>query len=94
MKISVHTKISDLVEVHNALSKIGLITSVEPNFTYENALNDAKNAVIFTNPILGFFYSRDFINQCQSLKYFVTASTGLDHVDVNALRDQNVQLIA
>jgi len=95
MKISVHTKISDLVDVHSALSKIGLITTVETNVTYENALNDAQNAeIIFTNPNnLGFFYSREFIDQCQSLRYFVTASTGLDHVDITALRDRNVQLI-
>ena len=70
MKISVHTKISDLVEVHNALSKIGLITSVEPNFTYENALNDAKNAeIIFTNPNnLGFLLFARFYQSMPIIK--------------------------
>jgi D-3-phosphoglycerate dehydrogenase / 2-oxoglutarate reductase len=95
MKISVHTNLNDLNDVRSTLSGMGTLSVLTGNGSYKDALRDSISAdVIFTNPNnLGFRYSEDFIERCLSLKYFVTASTGLDHVDINALRSKGITLV-
>lgn len=95
MKISVHTNITDLPDVSESLSKIGNLSILTGDINYQNALNDSLSAeVIFTNPNnLGFRYTEDFIKSCTRLRYFVTASTGLDHVDAHVLRSLGIELI-
>jgi D-3-phosphoglycerate dehydrogenase / 2-oxoglutarate reductase len=95
MKISVHTNINDLTDVAESLGNIGNLSLLTGDISYEDALRDSVSAeVIFTNPNnLGFHYTEEFIKRCTSLRYFVTASTGLDHVDTYVLRSLGIELV-
>lgn len=93
MKISIQTSLDGLAEVEEALNTLGECTA-PAEVAYELCKADARDAdAIFTNPNnLGFRYDSAFLSSCEKLKYFVTASTGTNHVDLKELERLGIQL--
>lgn len=93
MKIAIHTSLDDLEEIKSSLSKMGDLL-IPKDFSQESCYEASINAdVIFTNPNnLGFKYDKKILSKLSKLKYFVTASTGTDHIDLDFLKQANIKL--
>lgn len=94
MKIALNTSLEGLETVLKTLSEIGYI-KIPLSFSRDECLAVCRESeAIFTNPNnLGFKYDAKFLLECRHLKYFVTASTGTDHIDLDFLNSLGVKLL-
>ena len=93
-KILVITEVKHINNLTNELNKIGKVTYLDnPNFNQVKKIINNYD-VIFTNPNKSKIYIGKKLLENSKLEVVCTASTGLNHINVNYLKKRKIKIIS
>ena len=89
------TPISHISGIKKKLSSIGCLHHFNDPLLSDIQDLLPKINIVFTNPNKSkIFIGEDFINRCQNLIVICTASTGINHIDINYAKKKNIKIIS
>ena len=94
-KVLVITEVKHISGLKYELDKIGNVTYLDnPSFNHVKKIIDNYDA-IFTNPNKSKIYiGKKLLENSKKIKVVCTASTGLNHIDVDFLRLNGIKIIS
>jgi D-3-phosphoglycerate dehydrogenase len=92
-KLLICTPIKNIKDLYEKLNKFFILT-YRPLASENQLKNLNQFDYIFTNPNMSKIkFDKNFLVKCEKLKAICTASTGINHIDLQYLKDNRIRLI-